>query len=84
MHFLSHCAIPLSSFEKELSFAYFALLIAVTERDSKRVVFGLKRNGIEASIIGKVVEKKKGVKIRENGKLKNLKFFERDEITKIF
>ena len=61
-----------------------ALLIAVTERDSKRVVFGLKRNGIEASIIGKVVERKKGVKIRENGKLKNLKFFERDEITKIF
>jgi hydrogenase maturation factor len=61
-----------------------SLLITVAERDSKKVVVGLKRNGIEASIIGKVVEKKKGVKIRENGRLKNLKIFERDEITKIF
>ena len=61
-----------------------ALLIAVAERDSKKVVVGLKRNGIEASIIGKVVDKKKGVKIRENGRLKSLKLFERDEITKIF
>lgn len=60
-----------------------SLLIAVAEKDSERVVFGLKRNGIEASIIGKVVEKKRGVKIREAGKSKALKMFERDEITKI-
>jgi len=61
-----------------------ALLITVAEKDSRRVVSGLKRNGIEVSIIGKVVEKKRGIKIREDGKLKYLKIFERDEITKIF
>lgn len=61
-----------------------SLLIAISERDSKRVVQGLKRNGIAASIIGKAVAKKQGVKILENGNLKNLKIFERDEITKIF
>lgn len=61
-----------------------AVLITVSERDSRRVVSGLKRNGITASIIGKVVERKRGVKIREDGKLKYLKIFERDEIVKIF
>lgn len=61
-----------------------SLLIAVDERDSKNVVMGLKKNGIAASIIGKAVAKKHGVKIMENGKLKSLKIFERDEITKIF
>ncbi|MBI3397758.1 MAG: hydrogenase expression/formation protein [Deltaproteobacteria bacterium] len=61
-----------------------ALLITVAEKRSKRVVSGLQKNNIEASIIGKIVEKKKGVKIRENGRLKSLKLFERDEITKIF
>lgn len=61
-----------------------SLLIAVSEKDSKKVVQGLKRNGIAASVIGKAVARKRGVKIMENGKLKNLKIFERDEITKIF
>ena len=60
-----------------------SLLITVAERDSIKVVSGLERNGVKASIIGKVVDKKKGVTMRENGKLKNLKIFERDEITKI-
>lgn len=61
-----------------------ALLISVSPIDSKKIITGLKKNGIKASIIGRVVEKKKGVKIIENGRLKNLKIFERDEITKIF
>ncbi|MBI5048286.1 MAG: hydrogenase expression/formation protein [Deltaproteobacteria bacterium] len=61
-----------------------ALLIAVSERDSKKVISGLKKNGIKASIIGRIVDRKQGVKIRENGKLKSLRIFERDEITKIF
>lgn len=60
-----------------------SLLITVAERDSIKVVSGLERNGVKASIIGKVVDKNKGVTMRENGKLKNLKIFERDEITKI-
>lgn len=60
-----------------------SLLIAVDERDSKKVVQGIRRNGIEASIIGSVVARKHGVKIIENGKTKGLKIFERDEIAKI-
>lgn len=61
-----------------------SLLISVSSRDSKKVISGLKKNGINASIIGKVVDKKRGIKIRENGRLKNLKIFARDEITKVF
>ncbi|MBI5892210.1 MAG: hydrogenase expression/formation protein [Deltaproteobacteria bacterium] len=58
-----------------------ALLISAM--DSKKIITGLKKNGIKASIIGRVVEKKNGVKILENGRLRNLKIFERDEITKV-
>lgn len=61
-----------------------SLLISVASKDSHRVISGLKKNGINASIIGRVVDKKQGIRIRENGRLKSLKLFERDEITKIF
>ncbi|MBI3753424.1 MAG: hydrogenase expression/formation protein [Deltaproteobacteria bacterium] len=61
-----------------------SLLISVDAKDAAAALAGLKKNGINASIIGKVVDRKKGVKVLENGKLKNLKLFERDEITKIF
>lgn len=60
-----------------------ALLISASSKDSKKIVAGLEKNAIHASIIGMIVEKRKGVKILENGKLKNLKLFERDEITNI-
>ncbi|MBI5326811.1 MAG: hydrogenase expression/formation protein [Deltaproteobacteria bacterium] len=60
-----------------------SLLISASPKASKQVVRGLEKSGIKASIIGRVVHKKEGVKIMENGKLKNLKTFERDEVTKI-
>ncbi len=61
-----------------------SLIITVSERDAKRVVSRLKRNGIGAYLIGRVVERRHGVKIFEGGKAKPLPIFERDEITKIY
>ncbi|HBO85267.1 MAG TPA: hydrogenase expression/formation protein [Deltaproteobacteria bacterium] len=61
-----------------------SLLISAPPEDSKRIITNLKKNGIKAVIIGRVVDKKYGVNIRENNRLKPMKVFERDEITRIF
>lgn len=60
-----------------------ALLITIHPRYTKRVIEGLAKQGILANVIGKITEKKKGVKIIEDGKVKRLPLFERDEITKV-
>ena len=60
-----------------------SLLITLNPGDTAKVIQGLKRNGIKASMIGKVKKSREGVRIRENGKIKNLPLFERDEITKV-
>lgn len=60
-----------------------ALLITLNSGDSKRVIKGLGEEGIKAAVIGKITAKRKGIKIREGEKVKNLPLYERDEITKI-
>jgi len=60
-----------------------ALLITLHPGYTKRVIEGLNKEGIRANVIGKITEKKKGVKIIEDGKIKSLPLFERDEITKV-
>lgn len=60
-----------------------ALLITLHPRHTERVIEGLARQGVRAAVIGKITEKKKGVKIIEDGKVKRLPLFERDEITKV-
>ncbi len=57
-----------------------ALIIALPPENSGRLLALYRREGIEGSIIGKVVEEKAGLSL---GKGK-LPYFERDEITKIF
>ncbi len=60
-----------------------ALLITLNPKDTERVIDGLGKQGIKATVIGKVTSKGKGVNIVEDGKVKRLPLFERDEITKV-
>ena len=60
-----------------------ALLITLHPRNTKRVIEGLGKEGIKATVIGRVMAKRDGIKIRDGEKVKNLPLYERDEITKI-
>lgn len=66
------------------SIASGALIISIDPRDTKKVLEGLKKEGVKAALIGKVTSKRDGVRIKEGKTIKILEFFERDEITKIF
>lgn len=62
-----------------------SLLIALESELSSKLVALLKNNNIDAEIIGKFVEKKKGFSIKnKNGKIEPLLFASKDDITKIF
>jgi hydrogenase maturation factor len=64
-----------------------SLLIAIENINdaSLRLIDMLKKNGLFAEKIGIIVEKEKGLMIKQkNGKIKPLLFSSRDEITKIF
>ena len=61
-----------------------SLLIALSPQDSAKVIEGLRQAGIAAAVIGKVVEREEGVKLRAGGELRDLPRFERDEIAKLF
>ncbi len=60
-----------------------ALLIVIDPNDSMAVLNKLTRNSIECSVIGKLTNEEEGLKIIENGEVKDLPFFEVDEITKV-
>lgn len=59
-----------------------ALLICADGRDSEKIIKALKKAGVDAAVIGDITEKRFGVKIKEEGKVRPLKFFKRDELTK--
>jgi len=61
-----------------------ALLIVAPEGDSARILAALEAEGISASVIGKVWEKEKGVKMIQEGKVEDLPFFDRDEVARLF
>ncbi len=61
-----------------------SLLITLSPQDSKRVIKALNEAGIEAAVIGKVVEEGEGLKLRAEGVVKELPRFERDEIARLF
>jgi hydrogenase maturation factor len=61
-----------------------ALLIVAPEGDSARILAALEAEGIPASVIGKVWEKEKGVKMIQGGKVEDLPFFDRDEVARLF
>jgi hydrogenase maturation factor len=60
-----------------------SLLIMVEPDDSARVMRSLERAGVAAAKIGKIVRQEDGVKIRSEGRIKDLARFARDEIAKI-
>ncbi len=61
-----------------------SLLIAVSPRDTKKVLEGLNNNGVPAVKIGKIMGREYGMKIRRRDEVSELPVFGRDEITKIF
>ncbi|MBD3342610.1 MAG: hydrogenase expression/formation protein [Candidatus Lokiarchaeota archaeon] len=62
-----------------------SLLITVSGENSADLVNLLRKNKISAEIIGKITQKKEGLKMKtKDGIIKNLNYSETDEITKIF
>ncbi len=61
-----------------------ALLIVAPEKNSRKIISLLGRNGIMASIIGEVRDRDFGIKLATDGRLGDLRFSAKDEITKIF
>jgi len=61
-----------------------ALLIAVGAKDSARVIRALEGDGISASVIAKVWERDRGVKLAQRGKIVDLPSFARDEVARLF
>jgi hydrogenase expression/formation protein HypE len=61
-----------------------AMLIAVDRKDSEKVVRALEKAGISASVVARVWEREKGVKLADRGKVFDLPSFERDEVARLF
>jgi hydrogenase expression/formation protein HypE len=61
-----------------------AMLIAVAPKDSERVIRALEKTGISASVVARVWERKKGVKLADRGKVFDLPTFDRDEVARLF
>ncbi|MFN3467832.1 MAG: AIR synthase-related protein, partial [Candidatus Brocadiales bacterium] len=60
-----------------------ALLIVVAVRDRDKVLSALGAEGILATDIGCLVEKTRGLKLMEDGRLKDFSTFKVDEVTRI-
>jgi len=61
-----------------------ALLMSVDKANSSKMVEALKKEGIEAEVIGKTVEAENGIQLLLNDDNCDLPKFDRDEILKIF
>jgi hydrogenase maturation factor len=61
-----------------------ALLIVCPAEDSARIIVALDAEGIPASVIGRIWERAKGVKLIKQGKVEDLPFFRRDEVARLF
>jgi len=60
-----------------------ALLIAASEPEALKIVGALEAKGIPATVIAKVWEKEKGVKIHREGEETDLPVFHRDELARL-
>jgi thiamin-phosphate kinase len=60
------------------------LILTVPEEETEKLLSKYKEAGISATVIGKIKEKGYGLKVLEEGRIKNLEYCERDEIAKIF
>ncbi len=61
-----------------------SLLIVLSPQDSGRVVEKLEEAGITAAVIGKIVVREEGLKLATGGVARELPYFERDELAKLF
>ena len=61
-----------------------SLLIVLSPQDSARVMEKLEEASIAAAVIGQVVTREKGLKLMAGGVARDLPYFERDEIAKLF
>jgi len=61
-----------------------ALLIAAAAEDSETVIQALAAQKISASVIARVWEREKGVKLADRGKVFDLPSFARDEVARLF
>jgi len=61
-----------------------ALLIAVAAGESEKVITALKVEQISATVIGKIREREKGVKLVKEGQVKDMPSFDRDEVARLF
>jgi hydrogenase expression/formation protein HypE len=59
-----------------------ALLIVAPKGDSARILAALEAEGIPVSVIGKIWEREKGVKLMQDGRVDDLPFFSRDELAR--
>jgi hydrogenase maturation factor len=61
-----------------------AMLIAVAPKDSEKIIWALEKAGISASLVARVWEREKGVKLADRGKVFDLPAFARDEVARLF
>jgi hydrogenase expression/formation protein HypE len=61
-----------------------SLLVVLSPRDSELVAEKLEEAGIAATVIGKVVAREEGLRMMAGGVARDLPYFERDEIAKLF
>lgn len=61
-----------------------SLLIVLAPQESARVIEKLEEAGIAATVIGQVVAREEGLKLMAGGVARELPYFERDEIAKLF
>lgn len=61
-----------------------ALVIAAPEGEAPKIMSALQEAGISAAVIGKILEKEKGIKMMQQGQVKNLPIFSRDEVARFF
>jgi hydrogenase expression/formation protein HypE len=60
------------------------LIVAADPENSKKVLEVYLNSGVRASVIGKIEERSFGIKVLKDGKKGDLKWSEKDEITRIF
>ncbi len=58
--------------------------MAADPENSKKVLEVYLNSGVRASVIGRIEERSFGIKFLKDGKKGNLKWSEKDEITRIF
>jgi len=59
-----------------------SLIITLPRNDTPQLLSALNKEGISATVIGRVVKAEEGVKIRSGGRIKNLPKFKRDELVR--